>query len=133
MRIRDAETVSRFMEAWIRWEAGAIAPMTQGLLGASVRSGNVDGHEVVVTASVGIAVYPVDGVDVDTLLKNADTAMYHAKEQGKNNYQFYRQEMNATAFQELSLENDLRRALERDEFELQPTPDKHSHRRNHRC
>ena len=82
----------------------------------------LDGHEVFVTASVGIAVYPVDGVDVDTLLKNADTAMYHAKEQGKNNYQFYRQDMNATAFQELSLENDLRKALEHDEFELHYQP-----------
>ncbi len=82
----------------------------------------LDGHEVFVTASAGIAVYPVDGVDVDALLKNADTAMYHAKEQGKNNYQFYRRDMNATAFQELSLENDLRRALEHDEFELYYQP-----------
>jgi len=82
----------------------------------------LDGHEVFVTASIGLAVYPVDGEDVDTLLKNADAAMYYAKEQGKNNYQFYRRDMNATAFQEMSLENDLRKALERDEFELHYQP-----------
>ncbi len=76
------------------------------------------GHEVFVTASMGITIYPSDGRNVDTLLKNADTAMYHAKDCGRNNYQFYRETMNESAFERLSLENSMRRALERGEFRL---------------
>lgn len=78
----------------------------------------LDGNEVVVTASIGIALFPDDGEDMDTLLKNADIAMYHAKEQGRNGYQFYRNSMNAAALEKLKLENDLRRALVRNEFTL---------------
>jgi diguanylate cyclase (GGDEF)-like protein len=78
----------------------------------------LDGNEVVVTASIGIALFPDDGEDMDTLLKNADIAMYHAKEQGRNGYQFYRNSMNAAALEKLRLENDLRRALARNEFTL---------------
>jgi diguanylate cyclase (GGDEF)-like protein/PAS domain S-box-containing protein len=83
------------------------------------------GHEVFVTASIGIALYPLDGTDTDNLLKNADVAMYHAKNQGRNNYQFYTKSMNETALQRLDLENDLRKALDRGEFLLyyQPTVD----------
>jgi diguanylate cyclase (GGDEF)-like protein/PAS domain S-box-containing protein len=83
------------------------------------------GHEVFVTASIGIALFPLDGNDAETLLKNADVAMYHAKNQGRNNYQFYTKSMNATALQRLDLENDLRKALDRGEFLLcyQPTVD----------
>ncbi|MCX5887539.1 MAG: EAL domain-containing protein [Proteobacteria bacterium] len=76
----------------------------------------LDYHEVFITASIGITVYPYDGEDVDTLLKNAGTAMYHAKDQGRNNYQFYNQAMNATSLEKLVLENDLRRALDRQQF-----------------
>jgi diguanylate cyclase (GGDEF)-like protein len=83
------------------------------------------GHEVFVTASIGIALYPLDGNDAENLLKNADVAMYHAKNQGRNNYQFYTKSMNATSLQRLDLENDLRKALDRGEFLLyyQPTVD----------
>jgi predicted signal transduction protein with EAL and GGDEF domain len=83
------------------------------------------GHEVFVTASIGIALYPLDGSDAENLLKNADVAMYHAKNQGRNNYQFYTKSMNATSLQRLDLENDLRKALDRNEFLLyyQPTVD----------
>jgi PAS domain S-box-containing protein len=83
------------------------------------------GHEVFVTASIGIALYPLDGTDAESLLKNADVAMYHAKNQGRNNYQFYTKSMNATSLQRLDLENDLRKALDRGEFLLyyQPTVD----------
>jgi diguanylate cyclase (GGDEF)-like protein/PAS domain S-box-containing protein len=83
------------------------------------------GHEVFVTASIGIALYPLDGTDTENLLKNADVAMYHAKNEGRNNYQFYTKSMNATALQRLDLENDLRKALDRGEFLLyyQPTVD----------
>jgi EAL domain-containing protein (putative c-di-GMP-specific phosphodiesterase class I) len=76
----------------------------------------LDYHEVFITASIGITVYPYDGEDVDTLLKNAGTAMYHAKDQGRNNYQFYNQAMNTTSLEKLALENNLRRALDRQQF-----------------
>ncbi|MGH7518423.1 MAG: putative bifunctional diguanylate cyclase/phosphodiesterase [Gemmatimonadales bacterium] len=79
-------------------------------------------HEVFVTPSIGIAVFPDDGDDVETLLTHADTAMYEAKDQGGNGYQLYSRSMNETALQRLTLENDLRRALERDEFVLHYQP-----------
>jgi diguanylate cyclase (GGDEF)-like protein/PAS domain S-box-containing protein len=82
----------------------------------------LDTQEVFITASIGITVYPFDGEDVDTLLKNADAAMYHAKDQGRNNYQFYTQSMNATSFEKLVLENNLRRALDRQQFLLYYQP-----------
>ncbi len=91
---------------------------------------NLAGHEVVSTPSIGIAVFPNDGQDVDNLLKNADTAMYHAKEAGKNTYQFYAESMNARAVERLSLEGKLRKALEHEELLLyyQPQVDAHSGR-----
>jgi diguanylate cyclase (GGDEF)-like protein len=78
----------------------------------------IDGRELVVTASAGISLYPQDGPDVDTLLKNADAAMYRAKDHGRNNFQFYTSEMNERVNERLSLENALRRALERNELAL---------------
>jgi diguanylate cyclase (GGDEF)-like protein len=79
---------------------------------------NIEGKELIVTCSGGISLYPQDGQDVDTLLKNADAAMYRAKEQGRNNCKFYTSEMNERVSERLSLENGLRRALERKEFLL---------------
>ena len=78
----------------------------------------LDGKELYVTCSAGISLYPQDGTDVDTLLKNADAAMYRAKEHGRNNFQFYTSEMNERVNERLALENALRRALERKEFLL---------------
>jgi diguanylate cyclase (GGDEF)-like protein len=80
------------------------------------------GHELHITTSIGISLYPYDGEDADTLLKNADTALYRAKEQGRNNYQLYTPAMNARAFERLALENSLRKALERKEFLLHYQP-----------
>lgn len=78
----------------------------------------LNGHEVFISASIGISLYPTDGQDVEALLRNADIAMYHAKEQGKNNFQFYAESMNSMAIERLRLENELRKALERNEFQL---------------
>ncbi|MEA2723832.1 MAG: hypothetical protein QOH59_1603 [Gemmatimonadales bacterium] len=79
-------------------------------------------HEIFINASIGIAIYPFDGEDLDTLLMHADTAMYKAKEQGGNSYQTYSKSMTTTALQRLTLENDLRRALDRNEFEVHFQP-----------
>ncbi|WP_437882011.1 EAL domain-containing protein [Pseudomonas sp. LRF_L74] len=82
----------------------------------------LQGREFFVTASIGIALSPQDGNEASQLMKNADTAMYHAKERGKNNFQFYQADMNATALQRLELESDLRHALEQDQFLLYYQP-----------
>lgn len=85
----------------------------------------LDNRELFISTSIGIAIYPNDGKDIDSLLKNADAAMYHAKEQGKNNYQYYLGDMNASALERLTLENDLRRAIEREDFILYYQPRMH--------
>ena len=82
----------------------------------------VDGRELFITASIGISIYPEDGNDVEDLIKNADTALYHAKRKGKNTYQFYSKSMNEGAFELLTMENNLRRALERQELLLYYQP-----------
>jgi diguanylate cyclase (GGDEF)-like protein/PAS domain S-box-containing protein len=82
----------------------------------------IETHEATISASVGIAVYPEDGVGFDELLQKADTAMYHAKEAGRNAFRFYTERMNADAQERLDLHGRLRRALERDEFVLYYQP-----------
>ncbi|NRD77337.1 EAL domain-containing protein [Bacillus sp. BRMEA1] len=79
-------------------------------------------HEMFVTPSIGISLYPSDGQDKDTLIKNADTAMYRVKEQGKNSFQFYTPEMNEIVSKKLQMEIGLRKALERKEFKLYYQP-----------
>jgi diguanylate cyclase len=78
----------------------------------------LEGQDLTVTCSAGISLYPQDGPDVDTLLKNADAAMYRAKDHGRNNFQFYTAEMNKLVNERLSLEANLRRAVERNELTL---------------
>ena len=82
----------------------------------------VSGHKLHITASIGVSVYPADGHDAETLLKNADIAMYHAKERGRGGYQFFQREMNVRAIERRSLESRLRRALDRKEFVLHYQP-----------
>jgi len=83
---------------------------------------SLDGHEIVITASIGISIYPNDSTDIVHLIKDADTAMYRAKDLGKNNFQFYTQSMNAKAFELLVMEGQLHKALEREEFFLHYQP-----------
>lgn len=82
----------------------------------------VEQNEIFIGASIGIGIYPDDGDDTRTLLKNADIAMYHAKQYGRNNFKFFEQGMNDRAIERQSIETSLRRALERDEFILHYQP-----------
>ncbi|MBP1728885.1 MAG: diguanylate cyclase/phosphodiesterase [Deltaproteobacteria bacterium] len=82
----------------------------------------IEGKEVFVTASIGIALFPEDGMTVDELLRCADTAMYQAKENGKNHFEFYSKEMNVRTSQRLEMQKHLCQALERDELELYYQP-----------
>ncbi len=83
---------------------------------------SVELHELHVTTSIGVSVYPDDGQDAETLIKNADTAMYQAKEHGRQSYKFFKPAMNVRAVERQSIEESLRRAVERQEFSLQYQP-----------
>jgi diguanylate cyclase (GGDEF)-like protein len=96
-------------------DAGIVA---RRLLDALAKPLEFGGHEVTISASIGIAVYPDDGSDAAALLKHADTAMYHAKDEGRNNWQMYRRTLTNKAAARLAMETDLRQALEDHEFRL---------------
>jgi diguanylate cyclase (GGDEF)-like protein len=82
----------------------------------------INGHELFITTSIGISLYPLDGADIDAIVKCADIAMYRAKHEGKNNYQFYNLSTEANALQRLSLESKLRKALDKNELLLHYQP-----------
>jgi diguanylate cyclase (GGDEF)-like protein/PAS domain S-box-containing protein len=92
------------------------AKVAQKLLDAFVPALRIDGQELHIAASLGITLYPHDGEDAETLIRNADTALYRAKEHTRGSYQFYTTDMNATAFERLVLETQLRKALDRSEL-----------------
>jgi diguanylate cyclase (GGDEF)-like protein/PAS domain S-box-containing protein len=96
--------------------------VAERILGSLSRPFILEGREFFVTASIGIALSPQDGNELSQLMKNADTAMYHAKEMGKNNFQFYQADMNARALERLELESDLRHALDNQQFQLYYQP-----------
>ncbi len=96
--------------------------VAEKLLEAVRRPVRIDNSELFVSASIGISLFPDDGDDPDVLVKNADTAMYRAKELGRDNYQLYAPAMNATAVERLALETSFRRALSRDELLLYYQP-----------
>ncbi|MGA2484244.1 MAG: EAL domain-containing protein [Candidatus Acidiferrales bacterium] len=98
------------------------AIMARRMLQAVAEAHSIDQHELHVTTSIGVSVYPDDGLDAETLIKNADTAMYQAKENGRHNYQFFKPAMNVRAVERQFIEESLRRALERQEFALHYQP-----------
>ena len=100
-------------------DAALVAVKVLSCVGAPLR---IEPHEFVLTASAGIALYAKDGADAATLLRNADTALYRAKEEGRDCFRFFAPEMNARVVQYLSLERDLRTALDAQEFRLQYQP-----------
>jgi len=83
---------------------------------------SISDSEIFITLSIGISIYPVDGVNTTALLKNADAALHQAKNEGRNNFQYYAERMNASAWRRLKLETELRRALDREEFVLHYQP-----------
>jgi diguanylate cyclase (GGDEF)-like protein len=78
----------------------------------------LDGHEVFVSASIGLAIFPTDGTDMESLLKNADVAMYQAKRNGRNTFEFFAKSMSTASVKRLTLESQLRKAIDRKEFEI---------------
>lgn len=95
-----------------------VAHTAQRILKAFRKPLTVQGTELHVTASIGISLYPDDGTEAETLVQNADAAMYRSKDVGRNNFSFYNEGMNVASFQHLTLENRLHKALQNDELEL---------------
>jgi diguanylate cyclase (GGDEF)-like protein len=122
--LRDSDTVARLGgDEFVALlpeidEERYVAAVAQKILTATAAPFVLLGQECRVTASIGISIYPQDGLDEQTLEKNADIAMYRAKEEGKNNFQFYSEKLNTNSLERLTLESGLRHALERSEFQL---------------
>src|SRR5205823_10269689 len=122
--VRDSDTVSRqggdeFVVVLCELEhAQSAARHAEKILAALSAPHTIAQHDLHVNVSIGISIFPDDGQDPETLIKCADTAMYHAKENGRNTYQFFKADMNVRAVERQSLEANLRRALERREFVL---------------
>jgi diguanylate cyclase (GGDEF)-like protein/PAS domain S-box-containing protein len=126
--LREGDTVSRLggdefvlVLPGLEEASGATTVATK-VLEVLSHSFHLHGNDLHVTASVGISLYPMDGADAETLMRHADTAMYHAKDSGRANYQFFTQHMNVAAQKRLTMENALRRAIENQEFELHYQP-----------
>ncbi|MGG1551222.1 EAL domain-containing protein [Paenibacillus ferrarius] len=121
------ETVSRqggdeFIILFPNTTTDEITKKARTIIRAFAQSFSIDDNELFVTPSVGISMYPGDGNDLDTLIKNADTAMYRVKELGKNSFQFYTPDMNDAVSKKMQLEIGLRKALERGEFQVYYQP-----------
>jgi diguanylate cyclase (GGDEF)-like protein/PAS domain S-box-containing protein len=126
--VRGSDTVSRqggdefvVLLAEVQ-QSGDVASTARRMLRAVAAPHIIDQHELHVTTSIGVSVFPDDGHDAETLIKNADTAMYQAKEKGRQSYQFFKPAMNIRAVERQSIEESLRRALERHELTLHYQP-----------
>jgi diguanylate cyclase (GGDEF)-like protein len=126
--VRGSDTVSRqggdefiVLLTEMKEPEGALISATR-LLAAVAQPHSIDDHDLHITASIGVSVYPDDGGDAETLIKNADTAMYQAKANGRQCYKFFKPAMNVRAVERQSIEGGLRRALERHEFVLHYQP-----------
>jgi diguanylate cyclase (GGDEF)-like protein len=100
----------------------AITTVARRLIELCARPILIDSHEIFTSVSIGISLYPTDGAEVETLLKNADTAMYHAKKQGRNNFQYFDTSMNQASVEQLAIETSLRKAIENNELALHYQP-----------
>ncbi|MEM0954880.1 MAG: EAL domain-containing protein [Pseudomonadota bacterium] len=100
----------------------SVSQIAGRILAAASESVSIQGHELRCSASIGIAIYPRDGDDPETLLRSADTAMYHAKNLGKSTFQFYSSDLNEELVELMELSTDIRNALEQDQFELYYQP-----------
>ena len=126
--VRGSDTVSRqggdeFVVLLSEAEEGEDAAITaKRMLHAVAEPHSIDQHDLRVTTSIGVSVYPDDGLDAETLIKNADTAMYQAKENGRQGFQFFKPAMNVRAVERQSIEESLRGAMERQEFALHYQP-----------
>jgi diguanylate cyclase (GGDEF)-like protein/PAS domain S-box-containing protein len=126
--VRGSDTVSRqggdeFVVLLSEMEEPDDAAITaRRMLKAVAEAHPIEQHDLHVTTSIGVSVFPDDGLDAETLTKNADTAMYQAKENGRQSYQFFKPAMNVRAVERQSIEESLRRALERQEFALHYQP-----------
>jgi diguanylate cyclase (GGDEF)-like protein/PAS domain S-box-containing protein len=103
-------------------EPDAVATIMERMLEVIAQPWRYGQSELEITCSIGVALYPDDGSDADTLLKHADSAMYRAKEHGRNNFQFFTNDINVVMKERLELETNLRRAIEREQFELHYQP-----------
>jgi diguanylate cyclase (GGDEF)-like protein/PAS domain S-box-containing protein len=134
--VRDCDTVARLGgDEFVVLITGQTAPdlvrnIVERMLAIVTQPWITEHGEFNVSCSIGVALYPNDGADAQTLLKHADSAMYRAKESGRNNFQFFTRELNALMTERLAMESSLRRALERDQFLLhyQPRVDLHTGR-----
>lgn len=125
--VRDEDTISRqggdeFILVLPGTDANGAAHVAEKLLMEVAQSCQIEQHELVVTPSIGITIYPNDGEDFEALSQRADVAMYRAKQEGRNKFCFYTSEMQARSARNLQLENALRRALERDQLQLHYQP-----------
>jgi len=126
--VRDSDTVSRqggdefvVLLPDVQ-EPEAAAAMATRILESVAKAHSIDPHELHITTSIGVSAYPDDGLNAETLIKNADTAMYQAKENGRQSYRFFKPAMNARAVERQSIEESLRRALQRQELALHYQP-----------
>jgi len=126
--VRGGDTVGRFggdefgVVLANLGKPGDASLVAQKIIDALARPVELDGHETYITASIGISIHPADAAEPETLLANADAAMYRAKEQGRNHYEYFTREMNERALRWVRMQTETRRALERGEFQVHYQP-----------